>query len=121
MSVESNLSSISAEVALKREIRQAKLLEKAKGRGLISWLDFAFVLPVVLFAYVALSGGERLQRETLAMCAALIMVVQWSIVRLSLRLNCLIQYLIEQPVTHEAQQGAPEGRAASGARPELTR
>ena len=99
MSVESNLNSISAEVALKREIRQAKLLEKAKGRGLISWLDFAFVLPVVLFAYVALSGGERLQRETLAMCAALIMVVQWSIVRLSLRLNCLIQYLIDRKST----------------------
>ncbi|MGE5824242.1 MAG: hypothetical protein ACM36A_06580 [Bacteroidota bacterium] len=87
MSIESDLKTLSAEAALKREARRAGLLEKAKGRGLLSWMDFGLVLPI-----------------------------QWSIIRLSLRLNFLIQYLLDQPAAGEAQQGA-QGGAPHATRP----
>lgn len=107
MSTEQTPIYLSAELTLKREIRRAKLLENAKGRGLFSWLDLAFFLPVVVFGYLAFSGGEKLQRETIALIVSFTMIVQWSIMRLSIRLNSLIQYLLEQPQAQEAQLSAP--------------
>ncbi len=115
MSTEPAPFTLSAELTLKKEIRQAKLLEKAKGHGLFSWLDLLFFLPVIVFGYVAFSSSEKLHSEILALVAAFTMIVQWSVIRLSIRLNSLIQYLLEQPQVQEAQNNAPEGRAASGA------
>lgn len=105
MSIEPN-TLLNAELALQTEARRTKLLEKARGRGLLSWLDLAFLLPVVLFGYLAWSGSAKLQRETLAMFAALIMVVQWSVVRLSMRLNALVQYLLDQQARQDVSADA---------------
>ena len=90
MSTELDPSTLSAELILRKEIRRAKLLEKTKGRGLFSWLDLVFFLPVMVLGYVAFSGSEKLHRETLALIAAFTMIVQWSVIRLSMRLNSLI-------------------------------
>lgn len=115
MSNEPDLNTLSAVATIKSEVRRAKLLEKAKGHGPFSWLDLVFVLPLVVFGYIAFSGRNPFQLETHAMATVLIMIVQWSVLRLTIRLNALIQFLLEQPTRQDAQQGTPADSPNIGA------
>jgi len=104
MSIEPSPASLNAELSLRKESRQSRLLERAQGRGLFSWMDILFILPVLIFGYVAFSGGEKISHQTLALMTAFAMIVQWWVVRLSMRLNALAQYLLEQSQSQGAQQ-----------------
>lgn len=115
MSIEPDPSLLSAEMTLRKDTRRAQLLQKAQGRGLFSWLDLVFVFLVIVFAYLSFSSGKGLQRELVALITTVAIVVQWSVMRLSRRLDSLVEYLLEQPQTQEAQQGAPGDAPTSGA------
>lgn len=104
MRTDPDSKALSAGVVMKSEARRARLLQRAKGRWLFSWIDLVFVLPLVVFCYIAFSGRRTLQLETLAMVAVFFMMVQWSIMRVTMRLNSLIQFLLEQPPRGDAQQ-----------------
>jgi len=90
-------------LGLRKDARRARLLERAQGRGLFSWRDIVFILPALIFGYAAFSGGEKISHETLALMAVLAMIVQWSVARLSMRLDALAQYLLEQSQAQEVQ------------------
>ena len=91
-----DLKSLSATVDAKRRARRARLLEKAQGRGPLSWWDLGYLLPLAIMAYLAFFGKHAVHPETVALIMLVSLILQWHSIRLTIRLNALVDAFMEQ-------------------------
>lgn len=91
-----DLKSLSATVDAKRQAHHARLLEKAKGRGLFSWGDVGHLFLLAIMAYLAFFGKHAVHPETVALIMLVSLILQWHSIRLTIRLNALVDAFMEQ-------------------------